>query len=87
MPTNVELLTLQLEEARAALRPFALAIAFVPAGSSDDAVVVLMMVGAHDGDDTAEFRPPVPVTVGDIRRAASALGIERHEGRIDSTRP
>lgn len=79
-------LAVELEEARQALRPFALMIAFIPAGTPDSAMVVMALAGG-DADSTAEYQPPVPVQVGDIRRAAAIIGIERHEGRIDSTRP
>lgn len=76
-----------LAEARAALRPFALMIAFIPMGTPDDAVIVMALAGGPPVDESSVHRPPVPVLVGDIRRAAAFVGLERHEGRVDSTRP
>lgn len=77
-----------LDDACAALRPFALMIAFIPVGTPDDAIVVMALAGGPTAaDESALHRPPVPVLVGDIRRAAAILGLGRHEGRVDSTRP
>jgi len=77
----------ELGAVREALRPFALVVAFIPKGTDDDVLVLLTVVSHASPDESAAYQPPVPLTVGDIRRAAAVLGLEQHEGRIDSTRP
>lgn len=70
-----------------AIRPFATLIAFIPPELPDDAMVVFSVSGPADAFATSRGGAPIPLTVGDIRRAAAATGQEALEGRLDSTRP
>lgn len=78
-------------ELEAALRPFAMMVAFISRGADDEELIIMALKpepnATTDPWQSQTYTPPMPVTVGAVRRAAALIGLQaKLEGKIDSDR-